>query len=101
MDKEIVIREGAVKSILQGMTDDQKNFALLQTSLKNKQSDFDKLSQKMRLYGEAIIKGGKTDINKNLGKIIEPLIIMFLGTVIGGLLIAMYMPVFKLMSVVG
>ncbi|PSW09672.1 type II secretion system protein F [Photobacterium rosenbergii] len=37
----------------------------------------------------------------NLGKIIEPLIIMFLGTVIGGLLIAMYMPVFKLMSVVG
>ncbi|MBC7006665.1 type II secretion system F family protein [Photobacterium sp. BZF1] len=37
----------------------------------------------------------------NLGKIIEPLIIMFLGTLIGGLLIAMYMPVFKLMSVVG
>ena len=37
----------------------------------------------------------------NLGKILEPLIILFLGTVIGGLLIAMYMPVFKLMSVVG
>ena len=37
----------------------------------------------------------------NLGKILEPLIIIFLGTVIGGLLVAMYMPVFKLMSVVG
>ncbi|MGF1738523.1 type II secretion system F family protein [Photobacterium satsumensis] len=37
----------------------------------------------------------------NLGKILEPLIILFLGGVIGGLLIAMYMPVFKLMSAVG
>ncbi|MCQ1057202.1 type II secretion system F family protein [Photobacterium sp. DNB23_23_1] len=37
----------------------------------------------------------------NLGKILEPLIILFLGGVIGGLLVAMYMPVFKLMSVVG
>ncbi|WEM42661.1 type II secretion system F family protein [Photobacterium sp. DA100] len=37
----------------------------------------------------------------NLGKILEPLIILLLGGLIGGLLIAMYMPVFKLMSVVG
>ncbi|PSW18514.1 type II secretion system F family protein [Photobacterium sanctipauli] len=37
----------------------------------------------------------------NLGKILEPLIILFLGGLIGGLLIAMYMPIFKLMSVIG
>ncbi|MGF1700002.1 type II secretion system F family protein [Photobacterium makurazakiensis] len=37
----------------------------------------------------------------NLGKILEPLIIIFLGGLIGGLLIAMYMPIFKLMSVIG
>ncbi|MBV1840253.1 type II secretion system F family protein [Photobacterium ganghwense] len=37
----------------------------------------------------------------NLGKILEPLIIIFLGTVVGGLLVAMYMPIFKLMSVIG
>lgn len=37
----------------------------------------------------------------NLGKIIEPLIIIFLGGLIGGLLVAMYMPIFKLMSVIG
>ncbi|OAN16584.1 type II secretion system protein F [Photobacterium jeanii] len=37
----------------------------------------------------------------NLGKIIEPLIIVFLGLVIGGLLVAMYMPIFTLMSVMG
>lgn len=41
------------------------------------------------------------DTVDNLGKILEPLIILFLGGLIGGLLIAMYMPVFKLMSVMG
>ncbi|MGF1727890.1 type II secretion system F family protein [Photobacterium nomapromontoriensis] len=37
----------------------------------------------------------------NLGQILEPLIIIILGGVIGGLLVAMYMPIFKLMSVIG
>lgn len=37
----------------------------------------------------------------NLGKILEPLIIIVLGGLIGGLLVAMYMPIFKLMSVIG
>ncbi|PSW04621.1 type II secretion system F family protein [Photobacterium lipolyticum] len=37
----------------------------------------------------------------NLGKILEPLIIIILGGLIGGLLIAMYMPIFTLMSVMG
>lgn len=36
----------------------------------------------------------------NLGKIIEPLIILFLGVFIGGLVIAMYLPIFNLMSVI-
>ncbi|PJC86386.1 type II secretion system protein F [Vibrio sp. HA2012] len=37
----------------------------------------------------------------NLGKIIEPLIILFLGTVVGGLVISMYLPIFNLMTVLG
>jgi type IV pilus assembly protein PilC len=37
----------------------------------------------------------------NLGKILEPLIIIILGGLIGGLLVAMYMPIFSLMSVMG
>lgn len=37
----------------------------------------------------------------NLGKILEPLIIVFLGTAIGGLVVAMYLPIFNLMSVLG
>lgn len=37
----------------------------------------------------------------NLGKILEPLIILILGGLIGSLLVAMYMPIFSLMSVIG
>ncbi|NOH80267.1 type II secretion system F family protein [Vibrio sp. RE86] len=37
----------------------------------------------------------------NLGKVLEPLIIIFLGIVVGGLVVAMYLPIFNLMSVLG
>ncbi len=37
----------------------------------------------------------------NLGKILEPIIIVFLGVVVGGLVVAMYLPIFNLMSVLG
>jgi type IV pilus assembly protein PilC len=35
-----------------------------------------------------------------LSSLLEPLIIVFLGVIIGGLVIAMYLPIFKLGSVV-
>ena len=37
----------------------------------------------------------------NLTALMEPLIILFLGVVIGGLVISMYLPIFKLGSVIG
>ncbi|KJY83617.1 type II secretion system protein F [Vibrio galatheae] len=37
----------------------------------------------------------------NLGKILEPAIIIFLGLMVGGLVVAMYLPIFNLMSVLG
>ena len=37
----------------------------------------------------------------NLGKILEPLIIVFLGVVVGGLVVSMYLPIFNLMNVMG
>jgi type IV pilus assembly protein PilC len=37
----------------------------------------------------------------NLTSLMEPMIMVFLGVVIGGVVIAMYMPIFKLVSVVG
>ncbi|GEA52803.1 type II secretion system protein F [Vibrio inusitatus NBRC 102082] len=36
-----------------------------------------------------------------LGQLIEPFIIVFLGTLVGGLVISMYLPIFSLMSAVG
>ena len=38
---------------------------------------------------------------ENLTSLIEPFMLVFLGVVIGGLVIAMYLPIFKLASVVG
>ena len=37
----------------------------------------------------------------NLTTLMEPLVILFLGVVIGGLVISMYLPIFKLGSVIG
>ncbi|SON48230.1 type II secretion system F family protein [Vibrio tapetis] len=41
------------------------------------------------------------DTVDNLGKLLEPIIILVLGGLIGGLVIAMYLPIFNLMSVIG
>ena len=38
---------------------------------------------------------------ENLTAMIEPFMLVFLGTVIGGLVVSMYLPIFKLASVVG
>jgi len=33
--------------------------------------------------------------------LLEPIMMVFLGTIVGGMIIAMYLPIFKLASVVG
>ena len=37
----------------------------------------------------------------NLTTLMEPLVILLLGTLIGGLVISMYLPIFKLGAVIG
>jgi len=37
----------------------------------------------------------------NLTSLLEPLLMVFLGIVVGGVVIAMYLPIFKLVTVVG
>jgi type IV pilus assembly protein PilC len=37
----------------------------------------------------------------NLTSLLEPMLMVFLGVVIGGVVVAMYMPIFKLVQVVG
>lgn len=41
------------------------------------------------------------DTVDNLGKALEPLLIVFLGVMVGALVIAMYLPIFNLVSVLG
>jgi type IV pilus assembly protein PilC len=36
-----------------------------------------------------------------LTSMLEPLLVIFLGVIIGGVVVAMYLPIFKLISVVG
>jgi len=37
----------------------------------------------------------------NLTALLEPMLMVFLGVIIGGVVIAMYLPIFKLVTVVG
>ena len=37
----------------------------------------------------------------NLTALIEPILMVFLGVVVGGIIIAMYLPIFKLVTVIG
>jgi type IV pilus assembly protein PilC len=39
------------------------------------------------------------EVMKNLMTILEPLLMIFLGVVVGGIVIAMYLPLFKLIRV--
>jgi type IV pilus assembly protein PilC len=41
------------------------------------------------------------NIVANLSTLMEPMVILFLGVIIGGLVISMYLPIFKLGSVIG
>ena len=41
------------------------------------------------------------DAVAGLSQLLEPMIMVFLGVVIGGLVVAMYLPIFKLGAVVG
>jgi type IV pilus assembly protein PilC len=53
------------------------------------------LSKAADIYEEEV-----DEIVKALSSLMEPIIIVFLGTVIGGIVVAMYLPIFKLGSVV-
>lgn len=49
----------------------------------------------------AVYESDVDDSVDNLGKILEPALILLLGLVIGSLVVAMYLPIFNLMSVLG
>jgi type IV pilus assembly protein PilC len=54
--------------------------------------NLDKMLEKVADFFESEVEG----IVGGLSKLIEPLLLVFLGTTVGGMLIAMYLPIFKL-----
>ncbi|MDP8224112.1 MAG: type II secretion system F family protein [Candidatus Lernaella stagnicola] len=40
-------------------------------------------------------------VTENLAQLIEPIMMVFLGVIVGGLLVTMYLPIFKLVTVIG
>ncbi|UXI01657.1 type II secretion system F family protein [Photobacterium sp. TY1-4] len=70
---------------------------LQMTQIGEESGSLDDMLNKMALLFEDEVE----NIVDNLGKIIEPVIILFLGGLVASLLFAMYMPIIKLMSVIG
>lgn len=70
---------------------------LQMTMIGEESGSLDDMLNKMATLYEAEVD----DTVDNLGKILEPLIIIVLGSLIAVLLLSMYMPIFKLMSVIG
>lgn len=101
------------QTAIDGVYDDTAAGMPMYIAMRNSQT-FPEMVLQMVMIGE---ESGKLDdmLNKiatiyefeidntvdNLGKILEPLIIIFLGVVVGGLVVAMYLPIFNLMSVLG
>ena len=44
----------------------------------------------------SIYEGEVDELVQGLSSLMEPIIIVFLGTLIGGIVVAMYLPIFKL-----
>lgn len=74
---------------------DNKMIALVKVSEETNQTEFifDRLNQQ---YNTQVQQQSKM-----LSTIMEPMIILFVGVLVGVILIAMYLPMFKLSSVIG
>lgn len=49
----------------------------------------------------AIYEAELDDTIEAMGQLLEPLLVLFLGIFIGGLVIAIYLPIFNMMKVMG
>ena len=70
---------------------------LQMTAIGEESGALDEMLDKVATYHEGIVD----DMVDNLTALLEPLIMSVLGVLVGGLLIAMYLPIFQLGKVVG
>ena len=71
------------------------NMVIQMTAIGEESGALDDMLDKVAEYYEAAVD----DSVDNLTALMEPLIMSFLAVVVGGLVIAMYMPIFKMGSV--
>jgi type IV pilus assembly protein PilC len=72
------------------------NMVVQMVAIGEESGELDKMLGKVADFFEAEVD----DAVESLSSLIEPMIMAFLGIVVGGLVIAMYLPIFKLASVV-
>ena len=73
------------------------SMALQMTAIGEESGSLDDMLDKVATYHEGIVD----DMVDNLTSLLEPMIMVVLGVLVGGLLIAMYLPIFQLGGVVG
>jgi type IV pilus assembly protein PilC len=95
IEKDIIQGKELSESLSNYPIFDKKMISLLKVAEQTNQNEyiFDRLTQQ---YNEDIQYQSKL-----LSTVLEPLIIVFLGALVGIILIAMYLPMFKLSTVIG
>jgi len=67
------------------------------TAIGEESGNLDEMLEKVAIHYEAVVD----DMVDNLTALMEPLIMSVLGVLVGGLIIAMYLPIFQMGQVVG
>lgn len=91
------ISTGTSLTVAMQNTDVFPNMVLQMTAIGEESGALDSMLGKVADFYEAEVD----DAVEGLSSLMEPIIMVILGTLIGGLVIAMYLPIFKLGAVVG
>jgi len=67
------------------------------TAIGEESGNLDEMLEKVAIHYEAVVD----DMVDNLTALLEPIIMAILGVLVGGLIIAMYLPIFQMGQVVG
>ena len=67
------------------------------TAIGEESGNLDEMLEKVAVHYEAVVD----DMVDNLTALLEPIIMAVLGVLVGGLIIAMYLPIFQMGQVVG
>ena len=94
--KNLNLTQKEIRQLDQAWVDSQRKLIKLKNAVESEQFELDTMLGKVADFYEEEVD----DAVAGLSSLLEPIIMAFLGTVIGGLVIAMYLPIFKMASAV-